>query len=264
MKNLNSFKAIIRAIEAEAKRQINEIESGRQVIQETRRWDDDKGMSFPMRSKEEAHDYRYFPEPDIVPIVVGREWLETIMKSLPELPADRKRRFVSEYGLPEYDSGMLTSSKVLADFFEDAAAKSGNVKAVSNWIMGDLMKTLKERDLEAEDIPFPAGYLAKLVYLIDKGTISGTIAKKVFTKMFDTKKDPEIIVKEEGLEVVNDVSELSDAVKKVIENNPKSVEDYRGGKDKAIGFLVGQVMKETRGKADPQIVNKLLKEELEK
>jgi len=264
IKNLNSFRAVVRAIEAEAKRQINEIEFGGQVIQETRRWDDAKGMTFPMRSKEEAHDYRYFPEPDIAPVVVGKEWLERIKESLPELPADRRKRFVSEYGLPEYDAGVLTSSKVLADFFEDAAAESGNVKAVSNWIMGDLMKILKERELEAEDIPFPAEYLAKLVNLIDKGTISGTIAKKVFSKMFDTKKDPEAIVKEEGLEVVNDVSEISEAVRRVIENNPKSVEDYRGGKEKAFGFLVGQVMKETRGKADPQLVNKLLKEQLKK
>lgn len=264
MKNLNSFKAIMRAIEGEAKRQISELESGGQVIQETRRWDDDKGVSYAMRNKEEAHDYRYFPEPDLTPIVVDKEWVERIKISLPELPEARRKRYIEEYGLPEYDAGIITASKVLADFFEDAVAKSRNAKAVSNWIMGDLMRILKERDMEPDDIPFPAEYLAKMISLIDKGTISGTIAKKVFVKMFDSPKDPETIVKEEGLEVVSDESALSSIVKKVIENNPKSVEDYKGGKAKAIGFLVGQVMKETKGKANPQIVNKLLREELDK
>ena len=264
MKNLNSFKAIVRAIEGEAQRQIEVLESGGTVIQETRRWDDVKGMSYAMRSKEEAHDYRYFPEPDLMPIIVDEKWKQEIKDSLPELPEARKKRYISEYGLPEYDASILTGSKALADFFEDAVKNTDNAKAVSNWIMGDLLRTLKEKEMEAEQIPFPGEYLAKLVTLIDKGTISGTIAKKVFEKMFNQGKDPEVIVKEEGLEVVSDESALVAVVKKVLENNPQSVADYKSGKEKAFGFLVGQAMKETKGKANPQMINKILKEELEK
>jgi len=264
MKNLNSFKAIVRAIEGEAQRQIEVLESGGTVIQETRRWDDVKGMSYAMRSKEEAHDYRYFPEPDLMPIIVDEKWKQEIKDSLPELPEARKKRYISEYGLPEYDASILTGSKALADFFEDAVKNTDNAKAVSNWIMGDLLRTLKEKEMEAEQIPFPGEYLAKLVTLIDKGTISGTIAKKVFEKMFNQGKDPEVIVKEEGLEVVSDESALVAVVKKVLENNPQSVADYKSGKEKAFGFLVGQAMKETKGKANPQMINKILREELEK
>jgi len=264
MKNLNSFRAIVRAIEGEAQRQIKLIESGGTVEQETRRWDDDKGISYAMRSKEEAHDYRYFPEPDLVPIVVDKEWLESIKASIPELPEARKRRYIDEYGLPDYDAGMLTSSKVLADFFEEAVSKSHNAKAVSNWIMGDLMRILKDRNMEVENIPFPAEYLARMIGLIDKGAISGTIAKKVFDKMFETGKDPETIVREEGLEVVSDEGALVEVVKKILESNPQSVSDYKSGKEKAFGFLIGQAMRETKGKANPQLLNKLLKDELDK
>ncbi|MCX7950177.1 MAG: Asp-tRNA(Asn)/Glu-tRNA(Gln) amidotransferase subunit GatB, partial [Treponemataceae bacterium] len=264
MKNLNSFRSIVRAVEAEAQRQINEIESGGKIIQETRRWDDNKGISYAMRSKEEAHDYRYFPEPDLVPIVVGEEWVEEIRAALPELPGARRKRYVNEFGLPEYDASILTNSKCLADFFEEAVSKSSNAKAVSNWIMGDVLRILKDRNMEPDAIPFPGEYLAKLIGLIDKGTISGTIAKKVFEKMFDTKKDPEVIVKEEGLEVVSDEGALVEVVRKILEANPQSVEDYRSGKEKAFGFLVGQAMKETRGKANPQLINKILKDELSK
>lgn len=264
MKNLNSFKAIGRAIEGEAKRQIEVLEKAGVILQETRRWDDIKGMSFAMRSKEEAHDYRYFPEPDLMPIVVDEEWRQKIKDSLPELPKERGKRYVKEFGLPEYDASMLTSSKVLADFFEQAVNKGGNAKALSNWMMGDLLRILKERKLDYEQIPFPSEYLAKLVMLIEKGTISGTIAKKVFEKMFDQGKDPELIVKEEGLEVVNDEDVIFAVVKKILESNPQSVEDYRKGKTKAFGFLVGQAMKETKGKADPKLINQMLKDELEK
>lgn len=264
MKNLNSFRSIVRAIESEAKRQIDVIEEGGTIVQETRRWDDQKGVSYSMRSKEEAHDYRYFPEPDLMPIVVDEKWKQSIKDSLPELPEARKKRYISEYGLPEYDASILTGSKVLGNFFEEAAAKSNNAKAVSNFIMGDLLRILKDKGMEAEEIPFPAEYLAKLISLIDKGTISGTIAKKVFEKMFNQNKDPEVIVKEEGLEVVSDEGALAEVVKKVIERSPQSVEDYKSGKGKALGFLMGQAMKETRGKADPQLISKLLKEELEK
>lgn len=264
MKNLNSFRAIMRAIESETKRQIYELESGGVITQETRRWDDAKAISYAMRSKEEAHDYRYFPEPDLLPILVDEEWMESIRASIPELPASRKERYMREYALPEYDAYMLTASKVLADFFEEAVTRSSNAKAVSNWIMGDLMRILKEKELEVEAIPFPAEYLAALVSLIDKGTISGTIAKKVFEKMFDTRKHPEIIVKEEGLEVVNDEGALVAVVKAILEKNPQSVADYKSGKEKAMGFLVGQAMRESKGKANPQLINKLVKEELDK
>lgn len=264
MKNLNSFRAIIRAVEAESQRQINLLESGGTVVQETRRWDDAKGVSFMMRSKEEAHDYRYFPEPDLVPIVVDEQWVARIRSSLPELPEARRTRYMEDYGLPEYDAWMLTTSKTLSDFFEEAVTGSSNAKAVGNWIMGDLMRILKDRELEVEQIPFPAGNLARLVSMIDKGTISGTIAKKVFAKMFDTGRDPEAIVKEEGLEVVSDEGALVQVVRKILEANPQSVADYRNGKEKAFGFLVGQAMKETRGKANPQLINQLLKGELDK
>ncbi|MCX7746751.1 MAG: Asp-tRNA(Asn)/Glu-tRNA(Gln) amidotransferase subunit GatB [Clostridia bacterium] len=264
MKNLNSFRSIVRAIEAEKERQIREIESGGKVIQETRRWDDNKGISYAMRSKEEAHDYRYFPEPDLVPIVVDDDWKSEIEKSLPELPETRKKRYVSDFGLPPYDAGILTSSKFLADFFEKAVSKGSNSKTVSNWIMGDLMRILKEKEMEAADIPFPAEYFAKLIGLVDKGTINGTIAKKVLLKIFETGKDPETIVKEEGLEVVSDEGALVSIVKNILESNPQSITDYKSGKEKAFGFLVGQAMRATKGKADPQLINKLLKEELDK
>jgi aspartyl-tRNA(Asn)/glutamyl-tRNA(Gln) amidotransferase subunit B len=264
MKNLNSFRSVIRAIEGERTRQIEVIEDGGNIAQETRRWDDSKGVSYSMRSKEEAHDYRYFPEPDLMPIVVDEKWKEEIRASLPELPCARKKRYIEQFGLPEYDASMLTGSKALADFFEQSVMKNNNAKAVSNWIMGDLLRILKEKGMDVEDIPFPGEYLADLVSLIEKGTISGTIAKMVFEKMFDTRKDPQTIVKEEGLEVVSDEGLLADVVKKILENNPQSVADYRNGKNKAFGFLVGQSMKETRGKADPQLINKLLKEKLDK
>lgn len=264
MKNLNSFRSIFRAIENESKRQIHELETGGKVERETRRWDDVKGTSYPMRSKEEAHDYRYFPEPDLVPVVIDKEWIEELKQSLPELHETRRKRYVAEFGLPEYDASVLTASKTISDFFEEAVSEGVNAKAVSNWIMGDLMRMLKDREEEACSIPFPGKHLAKLVGMIEKGTISGTIAKKVFESMFNTARDPELIVKEEGLEVVNDEAALTVMVRKVIESNPRSVADFRSGKEKALGFLVGQVMKETKGKADPQLVNRLLKEELGK
>jgi len=264
MKNLNSFKSIIRAIEAESKRQINVIEDGEVIVQETRRWDDDKGFSYPMRSKEEAHDYRYFPEPDLVPIVLENNWIEELKKNLPELPREKKQRYIDSLKLPEYDAEIITSSKKLSDFFEEAIKETKNMKAVSNWIMGDIMKILNERNIEIDEIPFEAKKLAKLINLIDSGRISGTIAKKVFIIMFESLKDPEEIVKEQGLEVVSDKDAILLAIKKVIANSEQSVNDYKNGKVKAMGFLVGQIMKEMKGKANPQIINELLKNELEK
>jgi len=263
-KNLNSFRSIQRAAESEAQRQIREIEDGGKIIQDTRHWDDAKGYSYAMRSKEEAHDYRYFPEPDLVPVVVDEKWLSSIRSSLPELPTARRDRYIADYGLPEYDACLLTSSKRMADFFEEAVKDSSNAKAVSNWIMGDLMRILKEKELEVDAVPFPGNHLAKLVSLIDKGTISGTIARKVFEKMFESGKEPGLIVKEEGLEVVSDEKALVSAIRKILDVNPQSVADFKGGKEKAFGFLVGQAMREMKGKADPQTINRLLKEELGK
>jgi aspartyl-tRNA(Asn)/glutamyl-tRNA(Gln) amidotransferase subunit B len=262
MKNLNSFRSIVRAIEAESKRQIEEIEYGGKITQETRRWDDNKGISFSMRSKEDAHDYRYFPDPDLVPIVIDKLEIDALRDALPELPEARKLRYIDSFGLPEYDAWQLTTTKALSDFFEESVKSGGNPKACSNWIMGDMMKLLKDRDIESEGLPFTGTFLAKMVQMIEKGIISGTIAKKVFDKMFTTGKDPEIIVNEEGLQVVSDEGAIRDLVSKVLAANPQSVIDFRSGKEKAFGFLVGQAMKEARGKADPQLVNKLLKEEL--
>lgn len=262
MKNVNSFRAAVRAMEYESKRQIDELESGGEIEQETRRWDDDKGISFTMRSKEEAHDYRYFPEPDLVPIVIDREWIESIRKMLPELPVAKRERYVREYELPEYDAGVITASRTLAGFFEECVDQGANPKTVSNWFMGDLMRILKDKNIEPEDIPFPAQYIAKLIALIEKGTISGSIAKKVLALMFEEIQDPEVIVKEKGLVQISDESQLAEIVAKVLKDHPKSVEDYKSGKGQALGFLVGQTMKATKGKANPQMVNKLLKETL--
>lgn len=263
IKNVNSFRSIVRAIEFESKRQIEEIEKGGVIVQETRRWDDSKGVTYSMRSKEEAQDYRYFPDPDLVPIVISREWVEEIRKTIPELPDTLKKRYIEKYGLPQYDAGLITSSKFLAKFFEQAVENSDNPKAISNWIMGDMMRIMREKEMDLDQIPFPGEYISKLVTLIDKGTISGTIAKKVFEEMFDEGKNPETIVKEKGLIQISDEGQILETVKKILLENPQSISDYKAGKDKAFGFLVGQCMKEAKGKANPQIINKLLKEELE-
>lgn len=217
-----------------------------------------------MRSKEEAHDYRYFPDPDLVPIILENSWIEKIKNDLPELPNKRKTRYVEKLRLPIYDADILTSSKYIADFFEEAIKSTKNIKSVSNWIMGDLLKVLNDKVIDYSQIPISGENLAKMINLIDSGKISGTIAKKVFNLMFETNKNPEIIVKEEGLELVSDENFIKSLVKRVLENNPKSVEDYKNGKKKAMGFLVGQMMKESKGKADPQIINKILASELEK
>ncbi|NLX70204.1 MAG: Asp-tRNA(Asn)/Glu-tRNA(Gln) amidotransferase subunit GatB [Clostridiales bacterium] len=263
MKNLNSFRAIYRAIESEISRQIEVRQSGGIIHRETRRWDDNRGESYPMRSKEDAQDYRYFPEPDLPPIKIKKELVERLENELPELPDAKKQRYISDYGLPEYDAGILTSSKDLSDFFEEAIKESTNVKAVSNWIMGDMLRILNERSLEAFEIPFPPAYLVELISLIDNGVINGPTAKKVFEEMFSSGKAPEVIVKEQGLEVINDLSILLDVVEKVIKENPNSVADYKKGKKKAMGFLVGQAMKVTKGKADPKIINEMLTKKLE-
>ncbi|MGJ7045023.1 aspartyl-tRNA(Asn)/glutamyl-tRNA(Gln) amidotransferase subunit B [Thermoanaerobacterium thermosulfurigenes] len=264
LKNLNSFKAVQKALEYEIKRQIRLIEDGEMIVQETRRWNEQKGITESMRSKEEAHDYRYFPDPDLVPIIVSDEWKEEIRKSLPEMPEHKKERFITQYGIPEYDASVITSSKPLADFFEKCVLEYSSAKTVSNWIMGEMMRLLKETGKEVEEVLIKPHQMASLLNLIDNGTITGSIAKTVFEEMFATGKNPEEVVEEKGLKQLSNEDEIREIALKVIEDNPKSVEDYKNGKDKAIGFLVGQIMKATKGKANPQLANKILLEELSK
>lgn len=262
MKNLNSFKAIARAIEAERERQIELLEEGKSVIQETRRWDDNKESSYAMRSKEDAQDYRYFPEPDLVPIVISDEWITQVKARQPELRSEKLERYKKEFDIPQYDAEILTGSKKMADIFEAATAICGKPKKVSNWLMVETLRLLKENSMEQEDIPFSPENLAKLVNLAEAGTINSSVAKEVFEKIFSRDIDPEKYVEENGLKTVNDENALKAVIEKVIAENPKSVEDYKGGKDKAIGFLVGQSMKAMKGKADPGMVNQMLKEAL--
>ena len=260
MKNLNSFKAISRAIAGERERQIDLLESGEQVIQETRRWDDAKGESYAMRSKEDAQDYRYFPDPDLTPIVVSDEMLEQIKEEQPEFRAEKMKRYKEEFDLPDYDIEIITGDKHMADLFEMTCAICGQPKKVSNWLMGETMRLMKEKETDACDLRFSPENLAKLIALADSKAINGSVAKEVFEVMFEGNVDPEQYVEEKGLKTVNDESALRKAVEEVIAGNPQSVNDYHNGKEKAIGFLVGQTMKAMKGKADPAMVNKLLKE----
>ena len=262
LKNMNSFKALEKALEYEAKRQIELLEDGGKVVQETRRWDEAKGITVAMRSKEEAHDYRYFPDPDLVPMVIDREWVEEIRQGLPELPEAKKARFISEYGLPEYDADILTSSRRLADFYEETVRGFNNPKIVSNWVMGELLRILKEEGKELEEISLTPAELVEMLQLMEKGTISGKIAKTVFEDMFHTGKKAVQIVEEKGLTQISDEGELVAIVEEVIAKNQKSVEDYKNGKEKALGAIVGQVMKATKGRANPELVNKLIKERI--
>lgn len=262
MKNLNSFKAIARAIEAERERQIELLEEGKPVIQETRRWDDNKESSYAMRSKEDAQDYRYFPEPDLMPIVISDEWITQIKSRQPELRSEKLERYKKEFDIPQYDAEILTGSKKMADIFEAATAICGKPKKVSNWLMVETLRLLKENSMEPEDIHFSPENLAKLVNLAEAGTINSSVAKEVFEKIFSQDIDPEKYVEENGLKTVNDENALKAVIEKVIADNPKSVEDYKGGKEKAIAFLVGQSMKAMKGKANPGMVNQMLKEAL--
>ncbi|HHU32398.1 MAG: Asp-tRNA(Asn)/Glu-tRNA(Gln) amidotransferase subunit GatB [Zhaonellaceae bacterium] len=262
IKNMNSFKALQKALEYEIGRQIQVIEEGGRIIQETRSWDEALGITVSMRSKEEAHDYRYFPEPDLAPILIDEEWLETIKKSIPELPQARKKRLVEDLGLPSYDAEVITSSKSLADFFDAAVKEYSDAKTVANWVMGELLRLLNANNQSIDETLIRPENLAELLKLIDKGTISGKIAKQVFEEMFTTGKTPDTIIKEQGLIQISDESAILTIVDQVIEANPKSVEDVKNGKEKAIGFLVGQVMKATKGKANPGLVNKLLRDRL--
>ena len=264
MKNMNSFRSIIRGIEYEADRQIELLEDGGKVEQETLRWDDVSGCTFSMRDKEDAQDYRYFPEPDLVAIRLSEEYIENIKKNLPELPESRKQRYLTEFGLSEKDSNMLTSSKYLSNLFEGAEKICKNAKAVANWLLSDVSRILNEREEEADSIPFTEEQLAKMIILIDKGTISSAIGKKVLEELFENPKDPEEIIKEKGWIQISDEGAIKEIVAKILEANPASIADFKAGKDRALGFLVGQAMKETKGKANPQMLNKMFLEELNK
>ena len=263
-KNMSSFRAITREIEYETNRQIEVLENGGKVEQETLRWDEVSGKTFSMRNKEDAQDYRYFPEPDLVAIRLSDEYIENIRKNLPEMPESRKARYMSEFKLSEKDARLLTTSKYLSNMFENAEKICGNAKAVANWLLSDVSRILNEKEEEPDAIPFKAEHLAKLVELIDKGTISSAIGKKVVEELFENPKDPEEIIKEKGWIQISDEGAIKEVVDKIIANNPQSVADYKAGKDRALGFLVGQAMKETKGKANPQMLNKMFLEILSK
>ncbi len=264
MKNLNSFKAIARAIEGESKRQIELIEEGGVVVQETRRWDDNKEYSYAMRSKENAQDYRYFPEPDLAPVVISDEWLARVKAEQPELRDEKRARYAKEYDIPQYDIDIITNTKKMADIFEETVALCNNPKKASNWLMVETMHLLKEHGMEADQIRFSPANLAKLIALADGGVVNSTVAKEVFEQVFLEDVDPEAYVEEHGLKTVNDEGALRGTIERIIADNPKSVEDYRAGKTKAMGFLVGQTMKEMKGKADPAMVNQIVRELLAK
>ena len=263
MKNLNSFKAIAHAIEGERERQIELIEAGRKVIQETRRWDDNKESSFTMRSKEDAQDYRYFPDPDLTPVVISDEWIAEVKARQPELRSEKLERYKKEFDIPDYDAQIITNSKHMADLFEAATAICKKPKKVSNWLMGETLRLLKENNMDPEDLSFAPENLAKLVDLADAGTVNSSVAKEVFEQIFKENVDPEVYIEEHGLKTVNDEGALKATIEQIVSENPQSVADYKGGKKKAIGFLVGQTMKAMKGKADPASVNKILKEILD-
>lgn len=262
MKNLNSFKAIARAIENERERQIELIEDGKKVVQETRRWDDNKEYSYAMRSKEDAQDYRYFPEPDLTPISISEQWVQKVKALEPELRDAKRERYLKEYNIPEYDANILTSSKHMANIFEETVDICKKPKEVSNWLMVETMRLLKEHEMDSEDILFSAENLAKLIELIDNKSINRTVAKEVFEIIFKEDIDPDKYVEEKGLKMDNDEEGLVKIILEVMEANPQSVADYKAGKQKAMGFLVGQTMKATQGKANPAMINKILKEKL--
>ncbi len=264
MKNLNSFKAIMHAIDGERKRQIELIEDGLSVVQETRRWDDNKESSKAMRSKEDAKDYRYFPDPDLTPLRISDEWIESIKSRQPELQSEKLARYVKEFELPEYDAGILTSTKHMADIFEATTKLCGKPKEVSNWLMVDAMRMCKEEGIDADKITFSPKHLAQLIDLVDNGTINRTTAKTVFDEIFRADVDPEAYVEEHELKTVSDDGAITKTIEEIIAANPQSVSDYKSGKQKAMGFIVGQTMRAMKGKADPAAVNRIVKELLDK
>ena len=262
MKNLNSFRSITRAIEGERERQIDLLEAGEKVVQETRRWDEAKEVSYSMRSKEDAQDYRYFPDPDLTPVCISEDFLEEIKSRQPELPSEKRKRYREQFEIPDYDIQIITGSKHLADLFEATVELGAQPKKVSNWLMGETLRLLKEKELDPEEIRFSPEHLAALIALSESRAINSNAAKQVFEAMFEEDVDPEAYVKEKGLGMVSDENALRVTVEQVIAANPQSVEDYLGGKERALGFLVGQTMKAMKGKADPAAAGRLLKEQL--
>ncbi|MDD2619347.1 MAG: Asp-tRNA(Asn)/Glu-tRNA(Gln) amidotransferase subunit GatB [Syntrophomonadaceae bacterium] len=261
-KNLNSFRSLERAIEYEVRRQIEAIEDGEKIVQETRTWDEEKQQTRSMRSKEEAHDYRYFPEPDLSPLKISREWIAAIASNMPELPVQARRRLVEEYALPEYDAAIITLSPDYLEFFDQCISIYNDAKIVSNWMMSELNRLLNQNNMEISDCRLKPADLAQLLKLIDDGSISGKMAKTVFEEMFKSGKKPELIIKEKGMALISDEATLISLIDGIIRNNTKVMEDYRNGKEKAFGFFVGQIMKVSKGQANPAVVNKLLKERL--
>jgi aspartyl-tRNA(Asn)/glutamyl-tRNA(Gln) amidotransferase subunit B len=262
LKNMNSFRHVEMALEYEIKRQVSLLEDGEQIVQETRLWNVDEGVTASMRGKEEAHDYRYFPDPDLVPVNVDESWIGQIRESLPELPSQKRERFVKQYSIPDYDAAIITSTKPLAMYYEEVVRLFPEPKTVSNWIMGDLLRELKRDEREIDQCPVTPLHLAEMLSMIKDGTISGKIAKDVFEEMYRTGEKPSKIVQEKGWVQILDKGEIERAIEKVIQGNPKLVDDYRKGKEKVFGFFVGEVMKQTKGKANPKLLNELLKEKL--
>jgi aspartyl-tRNA(Asn)/glutamyl-tRNA(Gln) amidotransferase subunit B len=264
IKNLNSFKAVQAALEYEAGRQAKLLDAGEPIVKQTRAWDENKGVTSFMRSKEDSSDYRYFPDPDLLPVQVLNERIERLRQTLPELPDSRQKRYIEQWGLPKYDAGVLSGDREMADYFETTVAQYGEVKTVSNWVMGELSHLMNQERVEFATLKIQPAQLVKLLQMIDRNTISGKIAKTVLEEMFFSGKDPETVVREKGLAQISDAGELATMVQKVITTNPQSVTDYLAGKAKALSFLVGQLMKETKGRANPGMVNELLRIELEK
>ena len=262
LKNMNSFRNVQRALEYEVKRQQYIVENGGTVVQETRLWDDAQGVTNSMRSKEEAHDYRYFPDPDLVPIIIDDAWIEKIRKELPELPLAKRERFVQEYQIPAYDAGVITADKALAGYFEDVVGLCSQPKMASNWVMGDVLRFLNEEKRDIRNCPITPAALAEMICLIEDGTISGKMAKGIVEEMYKTGKAPKAIITEKGMVQITDEGELIKTIQSIMDANPNQLKDYRGGKEKLFGFFVGQVMKATQGKANPQLVNDLLKKML--
>ena len=264
MKNMSSFRSIVRAIEYEAGRQMNLLDEGGTVEQETLRWDDVSGKTFSMRDKEDAQDYRYFPDPDLVAIKLSEEYIENIKNNLPELPESRKTRYIEQYKLSEHEADLLTASKHLSNLFEGATEKCGNAKMVSNWILSDISRILNEKEMEPDQIPFTSEQLAETIELIGNETISSAIAKKVVAELFENPKNPSVIIKEKGWIQISDEGAIKDIVLKILDENPQSIADFKAGKDRALGFLVGQAMKQTKGKANPKMLNEMFLDELNK
>jgi aspartyl-tRNA(Asn)/glutamyl-tRNA(Gln) amidotransferase subunit B len=262
VKNMNSFRNVEKAIEFEIERQIDILEEGERIVQQTLLWNADQNKIVPMRSKEEAHDYRYFPDPDLMPIIVDQKWKDDIVKMMPELPEERRDRFINQYSLPRYDADILTSSRELADYYESILKVTDDYKSASNWVMTEVLKNINDQKISVAQFPVSANNIGKLINMINENLISGKIAKDIFPEMLKTNRDPNEIVKEKNLMQITDTSEIENAIDKILSSNPKQVEEFLSGKDKVLGFFVGQIMKETKGKANPQIVNELLNKKL--